>query len=149
MKGEDRYGNAGMLHGGGKGFDCYDMDKLWDGLHFLLTGSSATEPVRDNLLSEAIVGSKVFCEEEDADYIAYIYPQQLKAIQNAMEAVDIHNLLVGFSPKAFAEKGIYPTIWMREDKEVLREDLKNAYLELKEFYQKMVADEMGVIVSIY
>ena len=34
-----------------------EMDKLWDGLHFLLTGVSACEPPKEDLLSQAIVGS--------------------------------------------------------------------------------------------
>ena len=33
-----------------------DIDKMWDALHFLLTGKSALEPIKDNLISEAIVG---------------------------------------------------------------------------------------------
>ena len=33
-----------------------DIDKMWDALHFLLTGKSASEPIEDNLISEAIVG---------------------------------------------------------------------------------------------
>ena len=52
----------------------YDMDKLWDGLHFILTGVSATTPIENNLLSEAIVGTAMFLDDEEADFIAYIYP---------------------------------------------------------------------------
>ena len=37
-----------------------DIDKMWDALHFLLTGKSASEPIEDNLISEAIVGSLIF-----------------------------------------------------------------------------------------
>lgn len=46
--------------------DCeiYDMDKMWDGLHFLLTGVSATIPIENHLLSEAIVGTERFVEED-------------------------------------------------------------------------------------
>lgn len=33
-----------------------DIDKMWDALHFLLTGKSAAEPLENNLISEAIVG---------------------------------------------------------------------------------------------
>ena len=31
--------------------EMYDMDKLWDGLHFVLTGASADKPIENNLLS--------------------------------------------------------------------------------------------------
>ena len=38
-----------------------DIDKMWDALHFLLTGKSAGESVEDNLISEAIVGQFNIC----------------------------------------------------------------------------------------
>lgn len=28
-----------------------DIDKMWDGLHFVLTGVSASNPIEDNLLN--------------------------------------------------------------------------------------------------
>ena len=33
-----------------------DLDKMWDALHFVLTGVSASEPIKDNRLSEAVLG---------------------------------------------------------------------------------------------
>ena len=58
--------------------EYYDMDKLWDGLHFLLTGISAGTPIEENPLSEAIVGVHNFNEEEDeADFIACIEADEL------------------------------------------------------------------------
>ncbi|MDQ0152864.1 uncharacterized protein DUF1877 [Fusobacterium naviforme] len=44
-----------------------DIDKMWDALHFLLTGKSASEPIEDDVISEAIVGQFNIYEE---DYIA-------------------------------------------------------------------------------
>ena len=41
-----------------------DIDKMWDALHFLLTGKSASEPIEDNLISEAIVGQFNISGEE-------------------------------------------------------------------------------------
>ena len=37
-----------------------DLDKMWDGLHCLLTKESAGDPVEGNALSEAIVGVAKF-----------------------------------------------------------------------------------------
>lgn len=49
---------------------AYDIDKLWDGLHFLLTGVSAQETIENDPLSEAIVGTKIFdCEDFYSIYI--------------------------------------------------------------------------------
>ena len=41
-----------------------DIDKMWDALHFLLTGKSASEPIEDDLISEAIVGQFNISEED-------------------------------------------------------------------------------------
>ena len=41
-----------------------DIDKMWDALHFLLTGKSASEAIEDNLISEAIVGQFNISGEE-------------------------------------------------------------------------------------
>ena len=43
----------------------FEMDKLWDGLHFLLTGVSACEPQKEDFLSQAIVGSTKFIDDDD------------------------------------------------------------------------------------
>ncbi|WP_249962525.1 DUF1877 family protein [Histophilus somni] len=33
-----------------------DLDKMWDALHFVLTGVNSLEPIENNPLSEAVVG---------------------------------------------------------------------------------------------
>jgi hypothetical protein len=126
-----------------------DMDKLWDGLHFLLTGVSACEPPEGNLLSQAIVGSIKFIDDDDSDYIAYTPQDKVKPIVEALRNVKIDELINEFQPKAFAQNGIYPNIWMRENKESLQKELKNCFIELKEFYEKAFDEGNGVVVSIY
>ena len=32
-----------------------DLDKMWDALHFVLTGASASEPIKNNCFCEAIL----------------------------------------------------------------------------------------------
>ena len=125
------------------------IDKLWDGLHFLLTKVTASEPLEGNPLSEAIVGVKNFSDEEDADFIAYILPESVWTIMNELERFDIDGAIEGFQPKEFAQAGIYPNIWMHENKEELRKELKECFLALVHFYQKAVEMKKAVIVSIY
>ena len=55
-----------------------------------------------------------------------------------LHKVKINELIDNFQPKAFAQNGIYPNIWMRDDKESLQKELKNCFIELKEFYEKAV-----------
>ncbi len=127
----------------------YDMDKLWDGLHFILTGVSATMPVENNLLSEAIVGTAMFSDDEEADFIAYIYPERVSEILSALNEFDINKALNDFSPRKLAQNGIYPTIWVESEKDELKGELTEAFNGLKEFFRNMCIERNGVIVSIY
>ena len=127
----------------------YDMDKMWDGLHFILTGVSACTPVENNLLSEAIAGTSTFSGDPDSDYIAYIYPERLIQVLERLNQFDINDALADFSPRELARNHIYPTIWYEENKEILKEELIREFHALKSFYEKMTELQKGVIVSIY
>lgn len=127
----------------------YDMDKLWDGLHFILTGVSATTPIKDNLLSEAVVGTAMFSEDESSDFISYIYPKRVSEISDALNKFDIDNALSDFSPRILAQNDIYPMIWIEEEKESLKEELLAVFNELRQFFSEMNHAHKGIIVSIY
>lgn len=126
-----------------------DIDKLWDGLHFLLTKATASEPMEGNPLSEAVVGVKRFSDDEDTDFIAYILPERVPTIMNELKHFDIDSAIEKFQPKEFAQNGIYPNIWMHEDKEELQEELSECFLALMKFYEKVAKLRKAVIVSIY
>ena len=126
-----------------------DIDKMWDGIHFLLTGVSASEPIEADPLSEAIVGESLFHDEEDADFIAYTYSGRVKCIAERLAAVDVSQVLEAFQPKLLARQGIYPNIWMHEEAEDLRKELEATLLAIKDFYEKACELQKGVIVSIY
>lgn len=127
----------------------YDMDKLWDGLHFILTGSSAAAPVEHDPLSEAVVGADLFSDEESELFITCVSPERAAEIYAALEAFNIEKALADFSPEALAARDIYPNIWFTEDKELLTGELRDAFEGLKEFYGEMRERQMGAIVSIY
>lgn len=130
--------------------DIFDMDKLWDGLHCLLTGTPASSgPVEGDMLSEAVVGTTLFLDGEDADYIAYIKPDRLKQIAEALSHVDAECLTASFSPEDFTKKEVYPDIWNKEDKEELKEELKEAFEGLKSWYENAAELNKGIVVSIY
>ena len=126
-----------------------DIDKMWDGLHFLLTDVGAAQPLEGNPLSEAIVGVKNFSDDEEADFITYIIPERVAIIMDALKSFDIEKSIEEFQPERFAQNEIYPNIWMREDKEDLQEELKEYFLKLVSFYEMVVEQGKGIIVSIY
>ena len=64
-----------------------DIDKMWDALHFLLTGKSA-ELLKNNLISEAIVGEFTLSGEDAEEYVAGINAYRVKEIAAALENLD-------------------------------------------------------------
>lgn len=125
----------------------YNIDKLWDGLHFLLTGESAEVPIEGDPLSEAIVGTHVF--DCDDYFIAYTAPDEIPAILTALNKVDINTLISEVDLSSFAEANIYPKIWAKENDELLKNELKQEFLNLKDFYEKASNAKTGMLVSIY
>jgi hypothetical protein len=129
------------------GSEVYDMDKLWDGLHFLLTGASASAPIEGNPLSEAIVGVHVF--DADDDYVSWIETGEITAIAEALRSVDIKTLTVAADFSEFSKAKLYPGIWQAEDADGLRGELTSEFEGIKAFYEKAIASGKHVIVSIY
>jgi len=127
-----------------------DIDKMWDALHFLLTGKSANEPIKDNLISEAIVGQFNISGEEIEEFISGIKSDRVKEIAKALQELDFEIYIDKFDMSAFRQNDIYPDIWEYEDEaDEIKDDLRNSFESLKKFYEKMAAQESAVLVSIY
>ena len=126
----------------------YTMDKLWDGLHFLLTGVSASKPIDGNKLSEAIVGVHVFDTNED-DFIACIENHELTEIVKALENVNKKELEQKFDPILLKKKKIYPNIWEKDKKDELFIELMNEHNGLLKFYKKALEKNQHIIYSVF
>ncbi len=132
------------------GTALYCMDKLWDGLHFLLTGASASTPVEGDELSEAIVGIEMFNEDDEAaDFIASTEATELPDIIAAMKDVDIEKLAQSADFSEFREKEIYPDIWYDEDAISLKQELVQEFNNLLAFYEKAEKQNANILVSIF
>lgn len=124
----------------------YGIDKLWDGLHFLLTDKSSQEPIEGEPLSEAVVGVHVIdCES----FIAYTAPYEIYTIIKALNEVDIDALITKMNLSKFRKAKIYPNIWVKKNEEQLKKELKKEFFNLKTFYEKALNSQTGVLVSIY
>jgi hypothetical protein len=120
------------------------LDKMWDGLHFLLSGVSASSPIEGNPLSEAVVGVQVFdCE----DFIACTGRDELPAIIAALDAVSIDETLATVDFARFRKAKLYPKIWT-DDPAQLKAELGDAFRELRDFYQVCASTQRHVLVSI-
>ena len=72
-----------------------DLDKMWDALHFVLTGASASEPIKDNCFSEAILGISPI--EEVEEYVAYTEKSRIKEIVLDLDDFDMEKAMESFS----------------------------------------------------
>lgn len=126
-----------------------DIDKMWDALHFLLTGKSANEPIEDDVISEAIVGQFNISGEEIEEYIAGTKVDRVKEIAKALQEIDFETYIDKFDMSAFAKNDIYPDIWEYEEADEIKDALRDSFKSLKKFYEKMAQQGCAVVVSIY
>lgn len=64
-----------------------DIDKMWDVLHFVLTGVGADHRIDDNPLSQAVLGAMPI--KELSDYMAYTEYTKIADIVVALEQFDM------------------------------------------------------------
>lgn len=125
-----------------------DIDKMWDALHFVLTGVSCIEPIKNNPLSEAVVG--VFSIDGIEEYISYIEKSRIKDIVFALDNFDIEKALKIFSMKECKEAELYPDIWdYEEETDEIKEEIMDYFQDMKDFYKQVLEEDGNVLVTIY
>lgn len=126
-----------------------DVDKMWDALHFILTGKGAGDPIEDDLLSIAIVGDQELVDDDEL-FNTYIAADILPKVVAAMEAVDFSAKLAE-TPFSLLEKNdIYPSIWEEDNDELeeVAEELTEHFESLLDFYRECAANKLNVVVTI-
>lgn len=128
-------------------FPYCDIDDIWHGLYFLL--SSTKDMVIDKRdlmaysLSVFIFGATPLSDKE---HIYYTNLSQMKQMIEQIEQININEKT--FDKVAFAKASIYPNIWSKEDKELLCEELKISFEELKTFYTEAITRSKSVLITI-
>ena len=90
---------------GNEDLEICDIDKMWDALHFLLTGKSAceriealvtgkSEPIEDDLISEVIVGQFHISGEEMEEFISGTKADRVKEIAKALRKLTLKQILI-------------------------------------------------------
>ncbi|MDU3962219.1 MAG: YfbM family protein [Veillonella sp.] len=125
-----------------------DIDKMWDVLHFVLTGVGTDNPIDDNPLSQAVLG--VTAIEDVSEYLAYTEHNELENIVTALDAFDIEQALETFDMMACKEAELYPDIWDDDDeKDEIIEEILDYFEHMKGFYKKVLASNGNVLITIY
>ena len=124
-----------------------DIDKMWDAMHFVLTGVGKDEAIENNHLSEAVFG--VNSIKNSQEYIAYTQKSKVKDIVSALEDFDIEKALEKLSMSRFKKANIYPNVWdYEEDADKIREELRTYFQRLKDFYNKILEVNGNVLIMI-
>lgn len=130
--------------------DICDIDKMWDALHFLLTGKPAAEAIKDNKLSEAVVGTSVFDTEDENDvFLVYTKADELPAIINSLESIEVKDMIKKYTIEDFKQAQIYPNIWKKEDEANIFDELIFCFESMLDFYKKCSKKNMNIVISIY
>jgi len=125
-----------------------DIDKMWDVLHFVLTGVSSCDPIENNPLSEAVVGVRPL-EGQDG-FVAYTEKERVAEILAALEAFDMEQAMATFSMDACKKAELYPDIWDYDDEEELvKEEISDYFQNMKDFYREVLEVNGHVMVTIY
>lgn len=124
-----------------------DIDKMWDVLHFVLTGVGTEHRIDDNPLSQAVLG--VTPIEDIFEYMAYTEHSQIADIVTALDEFDIEQALETFDMKACKEAELYPNIWdYDEEEEEIIDELLHDFEQMKVFYKKVLEAKGHAVVSI-
>ena len=116
----------------------FDIDKMWDVLHFVLTGVSTDHRI-DGVTSI----------EDLSDYMAYTEHSQIADIVAALEQFDMDQALESFDMKACKEAELYPNIWdYDEEEEEIIDELLHDFEQMKVFYKKVLEAKGHAVVSI-
>ena len=122
-----------------------DIDKMWDALVFVLTGFSSSEFLDDNPLREAVLG--VTPLEDVSEYIAYTEKNRIAEIVEALESFDMDRAMTDFSMEACKKADLYPNIWDYLEEEI-KDDILTCFVNMKEFYKKILELNGNVLVTI-
>ena len=124
-----------------------DIDKMWDALVFVMTGFSSSEFLDDSPLREAVLG--VTPLEDVSEYIAYTEKNKIADIVEALESFDIDRAMADFSMEACKKADLYPNIWdYLEEEEEIKDEIRISFVNMKEFYKKILELNGNVLVTI-
>jgi hypothetical protein len=124
--------------------DLFDVDKMWHGLYFLLTGTAYEGVAPVSVLFEApMVG------EEDVGYgpARAMSAAQTRALSDYLERLDKVSVLSRLDGPRMKALDIYPDIW-DENPARLQIGLGRAYDALLAYCRRCAAHELGMLVWI-
>jgi uncharacterized protein DUF1877 len=124
-----------------------DLDKSWNGLHFLFTGteSEGEEPGCFLLRGGADLGE----DEIGNDIPRVLTPEQVKAFAAFLAPLSTEELSRRYDAKRMMALGIYPKIWDRTGEENDGLDyVLEFFVQLRDFVAAAAADGDALVVHV-
>ncbi|WP_258100815.1 YfbM family protein [Marinoscillum pacificum] len=126
-----------------------DVDKSWEGLHYLLTGQSLADSevdgYPDGIRSKIVFSNQFVDPEQDLGYgpAHYLTASQVKQADEELSKMNLEVLRKNIDWSDMQARNVYPQIWQEsEGPEYLFEN----FTDLKEFVKK-AAEENEALIS--
>ena len=89
----------------------YDVDKSWDGIIYLLTGSNSSDKAQP--LARIFFSGRLVDKNQNlgSGPAHYLLPEEVKAIHETISSIVPALLKAKFDPAAMKEIGVYPNVW--------------------------------------
>jgi Domain of unknown function (DUF1877) len=121
-----------------------DLDKSWDGLHFLLTENTIQQS--SHFLTQIFQSKDVLNVYQDMGYgpANYLDSSTVKELNSELQKISSEDLKSKYDPDLMNDKGIYPGMWNMEAWEYFEE----YFMILKNFYKTASENDEAIIMFI-
>lgn len=124
-----------------------ELEKMWNGLQFLLEAYAVRNASASDLLDQAVLGGDPVGPNLGYGPACVLGPDEVRLLAHALADVDGKLLRAGFDPDKMADRDVYPpSIWSEGDP-VLHE-LMTAFVDLVAFYQDAAAKGCGMVTYL-
>jgi hypothetical protein len=121
-----------------------DIDKSWDGINFLLTGSSIGDT--EHPMEKILFSMQYIDENQDLGYGPgnYVTPAQVKELNEALSKITREELSKRYDPKKMMGLQLYPNGWEEADLDYLMENFKT----VREVYAVAAKNDEAIITFL-
>ncbi|CAF3303265.1 unnamed protein product [Rotaria sp. Silwood2] len=122
-----------------------DIDKSWDGINFLLTGSIVGDS--DHPLEKVLFSMQYIDESQDLGYgpANYVTPDQVKEINEEISKISDEELSKRYDSKKMRELELYPNGW--EEPDMLNYLIEN-FKTVRETYALASNNDQAIITFL-
>lgn len=123
--------------------DWLELDKAWQGVHFLLTGTIDVTP---EPLGQAVLGGQEVGEDDGYGPPRLMDPATVASVATALSGLTDDEVRARFDMRTMQAMDVYPQIW--DEDNVLDEYLMPSVQALREFYARASHRGAAVLLAL-